>query len=130
MNTKKITYYISLGLFTIIILFSVWNYLFNFSDTLSQMEMLGYPEHLIHPLAIAQTLGIIILVLNKGGWLINWVYAGFFYNLIFAIIAHYATHEGNGAPAVICLILLCVSYVLNKQLKNQSEIKEKNLKLI
>ncbi|PCJ92813.1 MAG: hypothetical protein COA50_14860 [Flavobacteriaceae bacterium] len=121
MDSKKIAYYIILGLFSTVIFISIWNYLFNYEATVAQLEILGYPGHLIHPLALAQIVGIVIIITNKGGWIINWAYAGFFYNLVFAIIAHHSTNHGNGAAAVICLILLFTSYVLNKQLKNERE---------
>lgn len=103
------------------IIFSIWNYLFQYEATLEQFKVLGYPEHLIHPLITAQTLGLIIIISNRGKWLIEWAYAGFFMNLLFAIIAHYVTQKGNGAYAVLCLIFLIVTYVMNKQRKYQRE---------
>ncbi len=119
MNTKRIAYLIFLSLFTLIIAFSIYNYIFNFEETLEQFNILGYPEHLIHTLVIFQILGLIIILTNKGGKLIDAAYTGFSFNLVLAIIAHYQTSKGNGAIAVISLILLFIIYYLNNILKGE-----------
>lgn len=125
MKTVKIFYRLFLFLFCMMILASVWNYIFNFKETLAEFQMLGYPSHLIYPLVVVQILGLIILVSNRGKWLVEWAYAGFFMNMVFAIIAHYFTAQGNGATAVVGLILLWTAYVLNKKLRfwQDSEIR-------
>jgi len=122
MKNIKIYYRIFLSVFTAIILFSVYNYIFNFEATLTDLQILRYPSHLIHPLVIAQVLGLIIIITNKIKWLVEWAYAGFFFNLVFAIIAHMATAHGNGAAAAICLLLLCTTYILGRRLNNTSDI--------
>lgn len=122
MKTVKIGYWLFLILFCLMVLTSIWNYLFQFEETLAEFQMLGYPSHLIHPLIVAQALGLIILVSNKGKWLVEWAYAGFFMNMVFAIIAHYFTAQGNGAAAVVGLILLWTTYVLNKRRAYKREL--------
>lgn len=117
MKTTKVFHWLFLTLFCIMILTSVWNYIFDFKETLAEFRMLGYPSHLIHPLVVAQVLGLMILISNRGKWLVEWAYAGFFMNMVFAIIAHYVTAQGNGAAAVVGLILLWTAYVLHKKLK-------------
>lgn len=117
MKTMKIFYWVFMALFSAMILVSIWNYIFHLEETMAEFKMLGYPSHLIHPLVVAQFLGLIILVSNKGKWLIEWAYAGFFMNMIFAVIAHYVTAKGNGAAAVVGLLLLGTVYILNKKLK-------------
>ncbi|MEX0274575.1 MAG: DoxX family protein [Flavobacteriaceae bacterium] len=118
---KKIAYWTFLGLFSLMILGSVWNYMFNFEATLNEFAKLGYPTHLVHPLVVCQIIGLVVLISNKGKWLIEWTYAGFFFNLAFAVMAHYMTKEGNGAAAVIGLIILFATYILNKELKYDRE---------
>lgn len=125
MKTLKIVYWVLLALFTAMILTSIWNYIFHFEETLVQFQILGYPSHLIHPLVVAQFLGLVIMLSNKGKWLIEWAYAGFFMNMVFAIIAHYVTAEGNGAAAVLGLLLLFTIYILNKRLKYMREVEIK-----
>lgn len=126
MKTVKIFYWVFLTLFCAMILTSIWNYLFFFKETLAEFQMLGYPSHLIHLLVVVQTLGLIILVSNRGKWLVEWAYAGFFMNMVFAIIAHYVTAQGNGAAAVVGLILLWTAYVLNKKLAYGRDLEMKS----
>ncbi len=128
MDNKNLVYKIVLALFSFLILGFVWNYLFNYEEALVEFSKLGYPEHLIHSLTVAQILGLAVIVFNKGKWLIEWAYAGFFLNFVFAIIAHYVAKEGNGAAAVICLLVLWVTYVLNKKRKYDKELANDNVR--
>lgn len=123
MKTFRLAYWIFLGLFSVMMLGSLYNYLFEFDATLIEFQKLGYPDYLIHPLIIAQGIGIAVLISNQSKWMVEWAYAGFFMNLVFAIMAHYMSKHGNGAAAVVCLILLWTVYVL-KRLNEMIEIEE------
>lgn len=51
---------------------------------------LGYPEYFIITLGIAKLLGILVLVLpNKAPllWVKEWVFAGLFFDIIFALVS-------------------------------------------
>jgi hypothetical protein len=126
METKRVSYLIFLGLFSIIMMSSIYNTLFNYSEVINEFAKLGYPDHLALPLAIIQTIGLLVIMTNKGGWLINWAYAGFFMNLSLAVTAHIMTWQGNGAIAVLGLVLLWSTYVLNKQLKHAKDLEKAN----
>ncbi|MEL6483600.1 MAG: hypothetical protein AAFP96_01990, partial [Bacteroidota bacterium] len=63
----------------------------------------------------AQFIGLGMIWYNRSKRLLEWAYAGFILNLVFAIIAHYVSKYGNGAPAVICLVLLFSTYFLDKR---------------
>ncbi len=121
MNNKKIAYIVVLSLFSLLIMGSIWNYVFNYEETLANFTELGYPEHLIHSLTVAQFVGLAVIIFNKGKWIVEWAYAGFFLNFIFAIVAHYMAKQGNGAAAVICLIMLWITYVLHQKLELEAE---------
>ena len=55
-------------------------------------------------------IGLALIILNKDNLLVEWVYAGFFMNFILGCIAHLATNSGNGASAVVCLVVLFVAW--------------------
>ena len=124
MKQKYITYLVFLGLFSTMIITSLYNHVFNYDFMVQEYAKLGYPEHLIKPLAVLQFFGLLIILTNKGKWLVEWAYGAFFLNMAFAIIAHYVAKEGNGAAAVICLLLLWTTYSLHKSRK-EAEVKEK-----
>ncbi|MEO0506122.1 MAG: DoxX family protein [Bacteroidota bacterium] len=115
MQTKYYAYYTFLGLFSTMILVSLFKHLFMYDQMVLEYAKLGYPEHLVQPLAIAQAVGLGTIWYNRSKRLLEWAYAGFILNLVFAIIAHYVSKYGNGAPAVICLVLLFSTYFLDKR---------------
>ncbi|WP_291868298.1 DoxX family protein [Maribacter sp.] len=117
MNNPKLHYNIAITLFAAAIISVIVNSYINYDSLVLRFENLGYPIYLIHVLGVAQTLGLVILLSNKGKWLLEWAYAGFFLNFTFGIIAHLLSKDGNGATAVICLILIWVTYIQNKKLK-------------
>lgn len=115
MKRRYTTYYIFLGLFSLMILASLYKHLFYYETMVYEYAKLGYPEHLVQPLAIAQFLGLSLIIYNKSKRLLEWAYGGFILNLVFAIIAHYVSKYGNGAPAVVCLALLFTTYFLSNK---------------
>ncbi|WP_181899406.1 DoxX family protein [Flagellimonas nanhaiensis] len=124
MSSNKLLYRICLAFFSLAMLGAVINSIINYEIVVETFKNLGYPPHLIHLLGAAQVLGVMLLVLNKGQWFIEWVYAGFFLNLSLGFIAHLISDYGNGASAVFCLIPLLVTYIQYKRLESSEKIRE------
>jgi len=124
MKKQLVIYYIFLGLFSVMILASLYNHLFNYTEMVNEYAKLGYPDHLVKPLGIAQLLGLFAILYNKKKMLVEWAYGGFFANLSLAVVAHYCSKYGNGAEAVICLILLLTTYSLNRKRIAHKEVQE------
>lgn len=79
MKIVKPAFYISTGLLTALMLYSVYNYFFNFEQTTAHFVSLGYPVYLIYPLATLKLTGLLIIwFLPAFKSLREWVYAGFF----------------------------------------------------
>ncbi|QTD37512.1 DoxX family protein [Polaribacter batillariae] len=118
MKTNKIVYYISTGLLTLVMLFSVSMYLFNNAQIQQAFTSLGYPTYIVYPLALAKILGLIAIwfVANKS--IKEWAYAGFFFNFVLAFFAHYMVSDGGHMTALIAIILLVVSYIFSKKINN------------
>ena len=114
---KKILYWGSTGILTLIMLFSVFNYLTKHDIIAGFFEHFSYPTYLVYPLAIAKLLGLITIWTNFSKWLKEWAYAGFFFNTLLAFFAHYIT-DGNGllfsSVAFFCVLL---SYFTGKQVR-------------
>ena len=115
--TKKILFWASTGLLTLLMLFSVYNYFFNYEMIVGFFESFGYPTYLIYPLAIAKLLGLLTIWTNVNRWLKEWAYAGFFFNTLLAFFAHYMIADGEHMGALIALILVLVSYVTGKTVR-------------
>ncbi|TDT43798.1 DoxX-like protein [Maribacter spongiicola] len=118
MNSQKSFYYIALGLFAIAVAGSIINSIINFDTVATTFTKLGYPTYLIYLLGVFQSIGLLMIIFNKSHWSLEWVYAGFFMNYTLGAIAHLAVKDGNGASAVICIVLLFITYIQSKKIRN------------
>ncbi|WP_435415976.1 DoxX family protein [Polaribacter aestuariivivens] len=118
MKTNKIIYYISTGLLTLLMLFSVSMYFFNNAEIQAAFTSFGYPTYIIYPLAIAKILGLITIWFVSNKSLKEWAYAGFFFNFVLAFFAHYMISDGEHMGALLAIVLLFVSYIFSKKVNN------------
>lgn len=116
MKTTKIIYYISTGLLSLFMLFSVGMYFFNHETVSEMFTQFGYPTYIIYPYAAAKLLGVFALWNPKFNLIKEWAYAGFTFAFILAFFAHYMIGDGEFGGALIALVLLIVSYITHKKL--------------
>lgn len=79
----------------------------------------GYPPHFITGLGIAKISGVIVLLIpNRLGWLKEWVFAAFFFDVIFAFIAGYTVAAGISeiVKPVTAFILILITYVMFRKI--------------
>ncbi|MES2457876.1 MAG: DoxX family protein [Bacteroidota bacterium] len=81
-------------------------------------QQLGYPAHFIYLLGIAKVAGVIVLLVpNKLLRLKEWVFAGVFFDIIFAFGSKVAVlGVGSAVDAVIAFIMVSVSYAMFRKL--------------
>jgi hypothetical protein len=115
MKWPRIFYWVATGPLIAMMLFAAFNYIFNHDLIVDVFNTLGFPTYIIYPLAVAKLLGVTAIVTDKSSSLKEWAYAGFFFNFLLAFSAHLNARDGQFAPALVCLILLAISYVLNKK---------------
>jgi len=117
-KTTKIIYW------TGVALTSLWfgaSGLFELTNNLIVWEItqqLGYPAHFIYLLGVMKLSGIITLLIpNKLLRLKEWVFAGIFFDIIFAFVSKLAV-LGLAATidAVIALIMVSVTYTMFRKL--------------
>ena len=114
MKRDKIIYWAATGLLTLLMLFSTYNYFFNYDMVAGFFKFLGYPTYLIYPLAIAKLLGLIAIHTKLSNTLKEWAYAGFFFDTVLAFYAHYAT-DGGYEAALGGMVLVVVSAIYDKK---------------
>jgi len=75
---------------------------------------LGYPPHFIYTLGIAKVLGIIVLLIpDKLLRLKEWVFAGIFFDIIFAFASKVnVLGLASTMDAVIAFIMVSVTYIM------------------
>lgn len=116
MNTKitKIIYW------TGIVLTSLWFGASGFFELTKNAlvweitQQLGYPAHFIYLLGVAKVSGVIVLLIpNRLLRLKEWVFAGVFFDILFAFGSKVAVIGiGAAADAVIAFIMVSVTYVM------------------
>lgn len=120
MNTKstKIIYW------TGIILTSLWfgaSGLFELTNNpivWGITQQLGYPAHFIYILGVFKLSGVITLLIpNKLLRLKEWVFAGVFFDIIFAFFSKIAVLGFSAATdAIIAFIMVSVTYIMFRKL--------------
>lgn len=112
---NKTIYYIFTGLLTLLMLMSSGMYIFDHAAVSETFLKLGYPVHIIYPLAAAKILGLIAIWTRKSANLKEWAYAGFFFDFLLAMGAHISINDGEFAPSAVAVILLAISYLYGKK---------------
>ncbi|MGH1336849.1 MAG: DoxX family protein [Aureispira sp.] len=118
-KSKQITYLISTGLLTALMLMSAGMYFFNYEMITATFTKLNYPAYLVYPLAVAKILGLIAIWTKKSDTLKEWAYAGFFFDVVLALLAHLYANDGEYAPALVGVVLVLVSYLFEKKVKGE-----------
>ena len=117
MKVYKILYYIATALMSLIFLFSAHMYLTKYDMVTGFFEHLGFPIWMIYPLAILKILGVIAVWVKKPKFLVEWAYAGFFFDAVAAYFAHGITDGQWTSLALIAVIATILSRVLLEKIK-------------
>ncbi|GAA4326822.1 DoxX family protein [Mucilaginibacter gynuensis] len=119
MKNIKILYWLFTLMFSLWMLLNARAYLTN-DEAKVLCRQLGFPDYFRVELAIAKTLGALVLLIPwfKGA-LKEWAYAGFAFTVISGLIAHVATGDPIGylISALIALSFLLISYVTYHRLQ-------------
>lgn len=117
MKTKKILYWAATVLLAAMMLVSGIAYLFKTAEAAKEFTALGFPLHIIVPLGIAKAIAALVLLNNHYKKLVEWAYAGLFFDFILALSAHFMIGDGKYTPAIIALLLLSISYHYKDQVR-------------
>lgn len=115
MKTNKIVFWVSTGLLSAMMLMSASMYVFKHEEILASFQLLGFPQFLIYPMAIAKLLGIVAIWSRFNQSLTEWAYAGFFFNFLLAFGAHVNIGDGEFGGALVALVVLLTSYIFQKR---------------
>ncbi len=110
-------YWISTSIISLFLLVSAFSYLFH-QETINGVKELGFPSTFIVQLAVLKALAAVLLLLPSTPlFLKEWSYAGVFFFLLTAFVAHLA-HKDSPFIAVLLVVLFvvtAVSYVYFKK---------------
>ena len=108
---RKIAYWGTTGLVGIVTLAAGFSYLTGAHEAVENFRHVGYPQQLRVLLGIGKLAGAIVLLLPRLPILKEWVYAGYTFMWIAAVVAHYLAADGKSLLPVALLGMLAVSYV-------------------
>lgn len=117
MTAQKTIYWIATGLLSALFLYSAFVFL---TDTLviqGHYQDYQYPSYLVIPMAIAKILAIVFILLRKPKWVMEWAYAGLFFDLVLASFAHYRLGDANLTLTLLGIIFLLTSYFFGKTVR-------------
>ena len=114
-KTIKIVYYGSTGLLSALMLFSASMYFLNYEMVAETFARLGYPSQLIYPLGTAKILGLVAIWTKRSRTLLEWAYAGFFFDLLLALVAHIHIQDNQWQAALFGLVMLALSITYEKR---------------
>jgi hypothetical protein len=118
MRTKQIVYWVSTAVLCGIFLYSAMLYFTQTEMVKGFFESLNYPTYIVIPLAILKILGVVMLLWRPNIWLTEWAYAGFFFDLVLATVAHHYAGDGIVGFSLYGLIAIFPSYFLGKYIRD------------
>lgn len=109
--TASTVYWISTALLSLLYLSSATLYLLKTAWVRTQLSALGYPGYLVPLLIVLKVLAVVAVLSRINTPLSDLAYAGMFFHLLLAAIAHAGAGKPKDAlPAVIGVILLVASF--------------------
>lgn len=118
MRNKQILYWLSTAVLCGIFLYSAFMYFTKTEMIKDFFESFNYPKYIVIPLAILKILGVGMILSRGNTWLTEWAYAGFFFDLVLATVAHYNAGHGIIGFSFYGLVVIFPSYFLGKHIRD------------
>ena len=116
MSIEKKIYWIFTVIMSLLFFSGAVMYIFNYQRAHDFFVSLGFPVWIIYPLASAKILGVIAILTKYSSFLKELAYAGFLYNSILALAAHIMVRDGEYIPAIVAIIVVCISWRYDKKI--------------
>ncbi|HSZ71437.1 MAG TPA: DoxX family protein [Cytophagaceae bacterium] len=113
MKAQKITYWITTGIFSAMMLLSAFMYLTS-DEIKANFIKIGFPSFFRVELAVAKFIGALVLLVPMiPSRIKEWAYAGFGITLVSAFIAHTSIGDPAGAciMPLVMFVVLATSYI-------------------
>jgi hypothetical protein len=116
MKINKISYWVSTGLLSALLLMSAGMYVFNNEHVSEMFTGFGYPTYIIYPLATLKVVAVVVLLTQNQSKIKEWAYSALFFEFILAFFAHSMIGDGEQIGAVIAMTLLVISYIFGRKI--------------
>lgn len=118
MKKDKIIYWVTTGLFALMMLFSSIEHIRSTPDAIGFMSHIGYPAYILPFLGWAKVLGVIGILVPGFPRIKEWSYAGLGFDLIGALFSLIAVDGFQMGMSffIIIFALMITSYIYNEKL--------------
>lgn len=117
MRAQKIIYWIATALLSALFLYSAFTYLTDTAVIQGNYQDYQYPIYLVIPMALAKILAILFILLRKPKWVMEWAYAGLFFDMALASLVHYSADDSGITLPLVGIIILLISYFFGKTVR-------------
>ena len=108
-------YWIVTGLFCAVFVFSaVWSFV-DPDGAAEEFTRLGYPDRLVYPAAVAKLLGVAAILWHRSRALTHFAFAGFLFDLLFALDGHFAEGETKVVLPAVVLVLWVAAFLADQR---------------
>lgn len=122
-RAKAIGYWVTTGLLVFCMTGGIFE-LLAVKPTIEGIMLLGYPAHIIPALGLGKILAILAILWPGLPRLKEWAYAGIFFNMVGATVAHVAHHDGAWIHVVTVTIaaITLASWALRPQSRRLGDL--------
>lgn len=117
MTAQKIIYWIATALLSLLFLYSAFTYLTDTAVIMGTYQDYQYPTYLVIPMALAKIFAIVFILLRKPKWIMEWAYAGLFFDMALACLAHFRLSDPLITLPLLGIIVLLISYFFGKTVR-------------
>lgn len=114
-KTQKIIYLVSTALVSLMMVGGALGFIFDYEGSVKEVTELGYPAYLVLFIAVAKIAGIAAIWIKKSGPLMQWAYAGLFFELLIVVYMYLNVRPLDSIGALIAIALLFTSYFAGKK---------------
>ncbi|SDZ81035.1 DoxX-like family protein [Thalassobacillus cyri] len=115
MKKISITYWISTGLLTALMLFSAITNILSHPDAVTLFDHLGYPAYLIPFIGVAKLLGVIAILVPGFPRITEWAYAGFAIDITGAMYSTLAVGDPVSSFLIFYMLLFGSYFFYHKK---------------
>lgn len=106
---------VTTGLFCLLFIYNgVWTFV-DPEDSRRTLDHLGFPVYFAYPLGIAELLGIAVIVWGRSRTLTGFAFAGFLYELLLALLAHFVEGDPDIWLVLLALMLWAGAFWADRQ---------------
>lgn len=117
MKALQVIYWIATAILSLLFLYSGLMYLTDTAVIEGNYQDFEYPSYLVIPTALARIIAIGFILFRKPKWVMEWAYAGLFFDMVLASVAHHQADDPDVTLPLMGIVILLISYFFGKTVR-------------